>query len=93
MLAMFDVTEPEGGADAVTKKQGSSGVIDVKGLLDQDGDFLRAMVRAVAEARREAEMTSAPGVEKGEGKEGARGDARARLWSGEPPALDAAITV
>ena len=47
MLVMFDVTEPVGGADAMTRKQGKTSVIDVKALLDGDGDYLRAMVRAV----------------------------------------------
>ena len=50
----------------MTKKQATTGVIDVKALLDQDGDYLRAMVRAIVEATLEAEMTAALGAEKGE---------------------------
>jgi putative transposase len=50
----------------MTRKQGTTGVIDVKALLDADGDYLRAMVRAIVEATLEAEMTSALGAEKGE---------------------------
>jgi transposase-like protein len=63
---MFDVTGPTGGADAMTKKQGTTSVIDVKALLDEDGDYLRAMVRAIVEATLEAEMTAALGAEKSE---------------------------
>ena len=50
----------------MTRKQGTTGVIDVKALLDADGDYLRAMVRAIVEATLEAEMTAALGAEKGE---------------------------
>jgi transposase-like protein len=66
---MFNVTGPTGGADAMTRKQGTTSVIDVKALLDADGDYLRAMVRAVVEATLEAEMTAALGAEKGERSE------------------------
>ena len=50
----------------MTRKQGTTRVIDVKALLDDDGDYLRAMVRAIVEATLEAEMTAALGAEKGE---------------------------
>lgn len=50
----------------MTAKQGKSGVIDVKALLEGEADYLRAMVRAVVEATLEAEMTAALGAEKGE---------------------------
>jgi putative transposase len=50
----------------MTRKQGTTSVIDVKALLDTDGDYLRAMVRAIVEATLEAEMTAALGAEKGE---------------------------
>jgi transposase-like protein len=63
---MFDFTRPEGGADAMTRKQGTTSVIDVKALLDADGDYLRATVQAIVEATLEAEMTAALGAEKGE---------------------------
>ena len=43
----------------MTRKQGTTSVIDVKALLAADGDYLRAMVRAVVEATLEAEMTAA----------------------------------
>jgi putative transposase len=65
-LVMFEVTRPEGGADAMTRKQGKTGVIDVKALLNQDGDYLRTMVRALVESTLEAEMTAALGAEKSE---------------------------
>lgn len=66
MLVMFNFTGPVGGADAMTRKQDTTGVIDVKALLDEDGDYLRAMVRAVVEATLEAEMTAALGAGKSE---------------------------
>ena len=50
----------------MARKQGTTSVIDVKALLDADGDYLRAMVRAIVEATLEAEMTAALGAEKGE---------------------------
>ncbi len=50
----------------MTGKQGTTSMIDVKALLEGDGDYLRAMVRAVVEATLEAEMTAALGAEKGE---------------------------
>jgi putative transposase len=64
----------------MTKKQGTTGVIDVKALLDADGDYLRAMVRAIVEATLEAEMTAALGAEKGE-----RTEARLGYRSGYYP--------
>jgi putative transposase len=57
----------------MTVKQGTTSVIDVKALLEGDGDYLRAMVRAVVEATLEAEMTAALGAEKGERSEGRLG--------------------
>jgi transposase-like protein len=49
----------------MTKRQGKSGTIDVKALLREDEEFLRALVRTVQEVL-EAEMTEALGTEKGE---------------------------
>lgn len=57
----------------MTRKQGTTGVIDVKALLDADGDYLRAMVRAIVEATLEAEMTAALGAEKSERTSGRLG--------------------
>ena len=53
----------------MTRKQGTTSVIDAKALLDADGDDLRAMVRAVVEATLEAEMAATLGAEKGERSE------------------------
>ena len=57
----------------MTRKQGTTSMIDVKALLDGDGDYLRAMVQAVVQATLEAEMTEALGAEKGERTEGRLG--------------------
>ena len=57
----------------MTVKQGTTSMIDVKALLEGDGDYLCAMVRAVVEATLEAEMTAALGAEKGERSEGRLG--------------------
>jgi putative transposase len=50
----------------MTRKQDKSGVVDVKALLSEEGDYLRTMVAAIVEATLEAEMTAALGAEKGE---------------------------
>ena len=50
----------------MTKKQGKCGTIDVKALVAEDEDFLRALVRAALQEVLEAEMTEAVGAEKGE---------------------------
>src|SRR6201981_3828777 len=59
----------------MTKRQGKSGTIDVKALLREDEEFLRALVRTALQEVLEGEMTEALGAEKGErtgGREGAR---------------------
>jgi putative transposase len=50
----------------MTKGQSKGEVIDIKGLLERDADFLRSAVRAAIEAALEAEMTEALGAAKGE---------------------------
>ena len=50
----------------MTKRQGKSGTIDVKALLREDEEFLRAVVRTALQEVLEAEMTEALGAEKGE---------------------------
>jgi putative transposase len=50
----------------MTKRQGKSGTIDVKALLREDEEFLRALVRTALQEVLEAEMTEALGAEKGE---------------------------
>ena len=49
----------------MTKRQGKSGTIDVKALLAEDEEFLRALVRTALQEVLEAEMTEALGAEKG----------------------------
>src|SRR5690348_7353605 len=50
----------------MTKKQGKSGTIDVKAILAEDDEFMRALVRMALQEVLEAEMTEAVGAEKGE---------------------------
>ena len=50
----------------MTKREGKAEVIDIKGLLAQDADFVRAAVEALVQVALEAEMTEAIGAEKGE---------------------------
>ncbi len=57
----------------MTKKQGKSGTIDVKALLAEDEEFLRALVRTALQEVLEAEMTEALGAEKGERVTGRQG--------------------
>ena len=57
----------------MTKRQGKSGTIDVKALLAEDEEFLRALVRTALQEVLEAEMTEALGAEKGERAVGRQG--------------------
>src|SRR6059058_1226981 len=57
----------------MTKRQGKSGTIDVKALLSEDEEFLRALVRTALQEVLEAEMTEALGAEKGERAVGRQG--------------------
>jgi putative transposase len=50
----------------MTKGEGRGEVIDLKGLLARDEDFIRAAVEALVQAALEAEMSEAIGAEKGE---------------------------
>jgi putative transposase len=50
----------------MTSRQGKSGTIDIKALLAEDGEFLRALVRTALQEVLEAEMTEALGAERGE---------------------------
>lgn len=63
----------------MTMKQGMSSVIDVNALLEGDGDYLRAVVRAVVEVTLEAEMTAPLSAEKGERSAGRLGSTVTRL--------------
>ena len=51
---------------AMTKSSVKSSLIDLKRLVEEDEDYLRAMVQSLVEATLEAEMTLALGAEKGE---------------------------
>jgi transposase-like protein len=66
MRVMSDVTDPVAREHTMTKGQGKSEVIDIKGLLERDTDFFRAAVRLAVEAALEAEMTETLCAEKGE---------------------------
>jgi hypothetical protein len=57
----------------MTKRQGKSGTIDVKAVLAEDEEFLRALVRTALQEVLEAEMTEALGAEKGERASGRQG--------------------
>src|SRR5438067_669550 len=57
----------------MTKRQGKSGAIDVKAVLAEDEEFLRALVRTALQEVLEAEMTEALGAEKGERASGRQG--------------------
>src|ERR1700745_2374649 len=57
----------------MTKKQGRSGTIDIKAVLAEDEEFLRALVRTALQEVLEAEMTEALGAEKGERAAGQTG--------------------
>ena len=50
----------------MTKGQGKGEVIDIKGVLERDSEFIRTAVRSAIEAALEAEMSEALGAEKGE---------------------------
>jgi putative transposase len=66
MRVMSDVTDPVERGHTMTKGQGKGEVIDIKGLLERDADFVRTAVRSAVEAALEAEMTEALCAEKGE---------------------------
>ena len=57
----------------MTKRQGKSRTIDIKAVLAEDEEFLRALVRRVLQEVLEAEMTEALGAEKGERAVGRQG--------------------
>lgn len=50
----------------MTKREGKSEGIDIKALLEADGDFLRSAVQPLVQAALEEEMTAAIGAAKGE---------------------------
>ena len=54
----------------MTKREGKGEVVDLKGLLARDEDFVRSAVQALVQEALEAEMTEAIGAAKGERTEG-----------------------
>src|SRR5438477_5589760 len=58
--------DPLARMHTMTKRQGKTGTIDVKAVLAEDEEFLRALVRTALQEVLEAEMTEALGAEKGE---------------------------
>jgi putative transposase len=50
----------------MTKREGKAEIIDLKGLLERDEDFLRSAVEGLVHAALEAEMTEAVGAAKSE---------------------------
>jgi putative transposase len=70
MLVMFAVTDPVERDHTMTKREGKAAVIDLKGLVEGDEDFVRAAVQSLVQEALEAEMTEALGAAKGERTEG-----------------------
>src|SRR5499426_1571474 len=58
--------DPLARMHTMTKRQGKSGTIDIKAVLAEDEEFLRALVRMALQEVLEAEMTEALSAEKGE---------------------------
>ncbi len=54
----------------MTKREGSSSIVGLKGLLEGDEDFVRTAVQGFVQEALEAEMTEAIGASKGERTEG-----------------------
>ena len=53
----------------MTKREGKAELVDVKGLLERDDDFVRSAVETLVQAALEAEMTEAIGAAKSERSE------------------------
>src|SRR2546430_2339378 len=66
MRVMRQSPDPLARMHTMTKRQRKSGTIDVKALLAEGEEFLRALVRTALQEVLEAEMTEALGAEKGE---------------------------
>src|ERR1700747_3247614 len=66
MRVISQSPDPLARMHTMTKRQGKSGTIDVKALLREDEEFLRALVRTALQEVLEAEMTEASSAEKGE---------------------------
>src|SRR6516162_6235648 len=73
MRVMRNHRDPLARMHTMTKRQGKSGTIDIKAVLAEDEEFLRALVRTALQEVLEAEMTEALGAEKGERAAGRQG--------------------
>src|SRR3979411_3265556 len=73
MRVMRQSPDPLARMHTMTKRQGKSGTIDVKALVAEDEEFLRARVGRALQEVIEAEMTEALGAEKGERAAGRQG--------------------
>jgi hypothetical protein len=73
MRVMSQSPDPLARMHTMTKRQSKSGTIDVKAVLVEDEEFLRALVRTALQEVLEAEMTEAVGAEKGERTAGRQG--------------------
>ncbi len=66
MRVIYDVTDPERRMHTMTKYKGKASRIDLKGLVEEDGELLRALMRTALQEVLEAEMADAVGAAKGE---------------------------
>src|SRR5438067_1307562 len=66
MRVMSQSPDPLARMHTMTKRQGKSGTIEVKAVLAEDEEFLRALVRTALQEVLEAELTEALGAERGE---------------------------
>jgi len=73
MRVMSQSPDPLARMHTMTKRQGKSGTIEVKAILAEDEEFLRALVRTALQEVLEVEMTEALGAEKGERAAGRQG--------------------
>src|SRR5215471_7479945 len=86
MRVISQSPDPLARMHTMTKRQGKSGTIDVKALLREDEEFLRALVRTALQEVLEGEMTEALGADKGERTAGRQGP-RLGPWPDESSAL------
>ena len=77
MRVISQSPDPLARMHTMTKRQGKSGTIDVKALLREDEEFLRALVRTALQEVLEAEMTEALGAERANGRRAGRATGRA----------------
>jgi transposase-like protein len=65
MRVMSQSPDPLARMHTMTKRQGRSGTIDIKAVLAEDEEFLRALARMALQEVLEAEMTEALGAQIG----------------------------